>query len=737
MKPINYLLAGALCWPFIFLAFNTFPVADDFIFPVTARGGFWQTQWDHYIGLTGRYTGLIIQSLHPFYFSNENIWGYHITPLITIVLYIFGLFLFLKRVLKIEESAFLFAILITFFYFSNNASLHQSLYWWASSTIFDYGNIAWIACLVISFHYVQRIEDPNLRWGSLAMTFICFGFSEVGAITLLISNTIILIVFFLRSCNINADTLRTKLKATLFVSINLLGFCANMLAPGNIYKASYSNSSNLTDAFLGIINFDLLAFIQVNYFLLLILLLASFFWGLSSSRSSVENREPSLIIVFSAASLFFTTFASLWFFNFALSVDGDLSTLPARTINALIFPSYVLFITISFYCGVKVTSRWGGSAQRYQPYCLHFATFAFLLLIVTGSNYRLAANEIFSGKVYAYSTAMQERFEELLAKSGSMEPVVFDSPAEYPASISSRMNASLMSLTTSVNGPLLSGVFNVPFVSENPVHSVIVKHLNDYPAGGLSWVSSNPFILESVNELAWKLGDKRVKAVRVSAAADEIAESSRIFFIEWLDERAIGQTLKMMSPESQIVMVTGVQDGSGPVISENFGYEEFASRFSGFKADNSQTVSSKERIHFSSSFHSQASCDDEIISLFASADRARFTVLDVYFNRLSTDSFELSIIYVLEDDLPMDFTYIAHLATDDLLSLAAERRNFGFADFSRSGDSRSYCTFEDVKIRKASLLFNSNVKRGYLSFGIFTPDSGVLATSVIEGFFEN
>ena len=89
--------------------------------------------------------------------------------------------------------------------------------------------------------------------------------------------------------------------------------------------------------------------------------------------------------------------------------------------------------------------------------------------------------------------------------------------------------------------------------------------------------------------------------------------------------------------------------------------------------------------------------------------------------------------------MPTGFNFIAHLSPhgSDINKLPPIRKTFGFDDFSFAGNFNSYCRYGDVKIWRTSIIFNSTVQNGDLTFGIWAPSVGVLDSIILSDFIED
>lgn len=159
--------------PFVVLCFYSHPSADDFCDAVLRQQfGFWVTQRDLYLHLTGRlFTSVLLTDANPLWLGGLDF--YWLVPLLTLVLVLTSLYALLTAVAGPAWSAgtrALAAAVVLALWLLQNPSVAESVYWYNGLAVYTVPAAAllgWLAALVR--YWLAATPRHRTRWLVLSL----------------------------------------------------------------------------------------------------------------------------------------------------------------------------------------------------------------------------------------------------------------------------------------------------------------------------------------------------------------------------------------------------------------------------------------------------------------------------------------------------------------------------------------------------------------------------------------
>lgn len=229
------LLAVLAVLPFALLGLFAHPSADDWYMAAdTLEKGFWRSNVDFYVGLTGRYFSSALLFANPIQLSFGAFKGYSVALVLGLALAARG-----AVVAWFPEAArawqWLLAMMVSVLFFWAMASPAQGLYWGTGSAGYTLPGVLSL-CMVGIFG--KRSLDPQwqappvLLVGMALLALAVTGCTEV-AMAMLFLHVVVLNAFFVWRHHRVSWPLLSLLLATL------LGAAIVMLAPGNANREAW------------------------------------------------------------------------------------------------------------------------------------------------------------------------------------------------------------------------------------------------------------------------------------------------------------------------------------------------------------------------------------------------------------------------------------------------------------------------------------------------------------------
>jgi hypothetical protein len=167
--------------PFVLLGAYAFPSADDYCLATQAKGRFWEMQWEHYVGWTGRYAASLLQALaNQWDLSRTYAPVAHATIGAT-----FLAFLVLAAAPGDQRRGALIATaaVATAVFVGGLPSTVEAFYWMPSSLTYQWGLIAFVGWLALLVRLARPVATSRrriaLRTLAVLLTMLLPGFNEV------------------------------------------------------------------------------------------------------------------------------------------------------------------------------------------------------------------------------------------------------------------------------------------------------------------------------------------------------------------------------------------------------------------------------------------------------------------------------------------------------------------------------------------------------------------------------
>lgn len=233
------LLVLLVLLPFVVLCFYSHPGADDFSDAIQRRDtGFWVTQRDLYLHLTGRlFTSLILTEASPLVRGLLDV--YWLVPLFTLLLVFGSLYALVTALVGRAWDTgprLLAAAMLLAFWMLRNPSVAESVYWFNGLVVYTVPTavlVLWLATLV---RYWQAA--PGHRRGWLALNLV------LGTCVLWSNEIIALPLMVVVSCLSLWEWWRRgprRLALLLVLAWFGLALAVSLLAPGNMERARLIN----------------------------------------------------------------------------------------------------------------------------------------------------------------------------------------------------------------------------------------------------------------------------------------------------------------------------------------------------------------------------------------------------------------------------------------------------------------------------------------------------------------
>ena len=307
------------------LSFFSLPIADDFIFANTVNKygwlnsqGYWYNNW------LGRYASTAIITTLCSVLPLSKL--YPIFPIATILGHFFAFFLLSDTFLNIstKQKKWIFALSLTFSYFSMMPSLAQGLFWFVGSATYSIANIA----TIIFFALWNKKEKKTIYITLIFLAFFIIGSNEV-------------IMLFPPTFTVFELLTNPKNKKNWLTTLLFLSFIGIVVAaPGNIVRTNASSSKEAHQILFSSVAASGLLLTLIgcwitNPFLWLSLL---FFRKEKLHSAIFENpKKLKIAIIFVVGLLFLSIFIHLW----ATGVPE-----PGRNLNITLLVFFALFFLL-------------------------------------------------------------------------------------------------------------------------------------------------------------------------------------------------------------------------------------------------------------------------------------------------------------------------------------------------------------------------------------------------------
>jgi len=341
--------------PIFRIAYYAHPFADDFTYGLHAHQTFEatksiiqtmivaaQTAKDTYFTWQGTFSSVFLMALNPAVFQESIYW---ITPFLILGMLCLGILIFL-RVLLTEVFSFdkwtsyIFSLLVLTASIQNFYWPAQGIYWYNSSIhyTFMYGSmLLMLAIQIHSFFIVKTWRFVVAMFASTFLAILCGGGNfPVSMVCVLLNCCVFLYGVFTRK--------RRVLWTLIPITINVIAFFANILAPGNTVRKAFFVQMAPMNAIKAAIEYMFVA--QYKWFTITILLLTII--AIPVSWKMVEKTKfsfkwPGVILVFS-----FLCCAAMVTPSYYATSEEPL----ARVINVIrLMYHLLLFINIFYFTG--------------------------------------------------------------------------------------------------------------------------------------------------------------------------------------------------------------------------------------------------------------------------------------------------------------------------------------------------------------------------------------------------
>lgn len=431
LSVLSGLVLFSLLLPFLVLSFYTVPSTDDYAFTVnTIEYGLIEAQIQSYLNWTGRYSSVLLLSLHPLVI--DFLLGYRIVALLTFLFSLHAIYFFLKKTFGFSEEGktLLICVALLYVYLSSMPELVQGFYWMPGTITYQLGNIL-LLYFVGNIVNLQTEGIKHISWirgiiNALLIVITC-GLSETSMVVMCYVSVSLWLYSVLKTKRLNPWL-------TSFVVLSALCAFVVFLAPGNASRIDHDASHSLSPDVLTAVLDSLGAALQViaNWVLSWTLIIFSFvvFLFFSIIRGfHVWKKWPLRNVVLGAVWLFGLIAVSVFPVQY---VFGDL--VPVRTINItywLFLCAWIIFLMVIHQNLARIYSN---HVNRYFSRYL-FAGILLLLFTSLDKSDRLyiAWDDILSGRGSELAAQYEER--DRIMKECSDEICVYPKYTVFPKTI--------------------------------------------------------------------------------------------------------------------------------------------------------------------------------------------------------------------------------------------------------------------------------------------------------------